>query len=50
MVLLLRPEEIDGLICMREAIEVVRAGFSDWTGARTSARYATARTCPRTCA
>ncbi len=30
MVLVLRPEEIDGLINMKEAIEVVREGFIQW--------------------
>jgi alanine dehydrogenase len=30
MVLLLRPEEIDGLITMKEAIELVREGFCQW--------------------
>jgi len=30
MVLVLRPEEIDGLITMKEAIEVVREGFVQW--------------------
>lgn len=30
MVLILRPEEIDGLINMKEAIEVVREGFIQW--------------------
>lgn len=31
MVLVLRPEEIDGLITMREAIKVVEEGFREWT-------------------
>ena len=31
MVLLLRPEEIDGLITMKEAIKVVEEGFRQWT-------------------
>ena len=31
MILVLRPEEIDGLITMSEAIEVVREGFVQWT-------------------
>jgi len=30
MVLVLRPEEIDGLITMKEAIEVVEEGFREW--------------------
>jgi len=30
MVLVLRPEEIDGLITMQEAIDVVREGFRQW--------------------
>jgi len=30
MILVLRPEEIDGLITMKEAIEVVREGFIQW--------------------
>ena len=30
MVLLLRPEEIDGLITMKEAIHVVEEGFRQW--------------------
>lgn len=30
MILILRPEEIDGLIGMKEAIEVVREGFRVW--------------------
>jgi ornithine cyclodeaminase len=31
MVLLLRPEEINGLITMKEAIKVVEEGFRQWT-------------------
>lgn len=31
MVLVLRPEEIDGLVTMREAIKVVEEGFRQWT-------------------
>lgn len=31
MVLVLRPEEIDGLITMKEAIKVVEEGFRQWT-------------------
>jgi ornithine cyclodeaminase/alanine dehydrogenase-like protein (mu-crystallin family) len=31
MVLVLRPEEIDGLITMKEAIHVVEEGFRQWT-------------------
>ena len=31
MVLVLRPEEIDGLITMREAIKVVEEGFREWS-------------------
>jgi ornithine cyclodeaminase/alanine dehydrogenase-like protein (mu-crystallin family) len=30
MVLILRPEEIDGLIMMKETIDVVRNGFRQW--------------------
>lgn len=30
MILILRPEEIDGLISMKEAIELVREGFRQW--------------------
>ena len=30
MVLVLRPEEIDGLITMKEAIKVVEEGFRQW--------------------
>lgn len=30
MVLILQPEEIDGLISMKEAIELVREGFRQW--------------------
>jgi len=31
MVLVLRPQEIDGLMTMKEAIEVVEEGFRQWT-------------------
>jgi ornithine cyclodeaminase/alanine dehydrogenase-like protein (mu-crystallin family) len=30
MILLLRPEEVDGLITMREAVELVRESFRQW--------------------